>query len=299
MSASIYSIIFFIILQIATCPSNSNELNAQSIWEQDLKYASLNVGINGLVGGFGALANKTSDQSNWSAFKKGFTYGALGGSIIHLGKHLTNQITIRQEPGYAWLARLANAAGTSVVQNAAANLEFWERWHLNFGIIRLDYHVKNKQFQARIAPGLVAGNLIISTQGKLDVRRSLQTGVLIYQSDTNLKFLNLHAPGLAATNSIAIHENIWDNHHILAHEIMHVLQYDSYIYINPFFVKLNEKLVNDSKLYRQMSRFFYFDFNGPLLFTLAVSQYHNPWSCRYIEREAEHFSHREILPRCK
>ena len=115
---------------------------AQDFNKQRMEFAIANIGINGFVGGFGALTNKAKDEKGLKVFLKGFGQGCLGGTFQILGKELTHPISTRQELSYAWAARITNSIGNSITQNAASNINFWEKWHFNLGILRFDYQIK-------------------------------------------------------------------------------------------------------------------------------------------------------------
>ena len=266
---------------------------------QDAKYASLNIGINGLVGAIGALVNKNSSQKFWPVALKGFSQGALGGAFIHTGKHFTNQITVKEKLAYAWVARLTNSVGASMVQNAAANLNFWERVHLNVGITRIDYDFKKKNFKVRLVPSMMVGAGIMISQSKINWKKSLSTGTLFFESVDNLKFFGTSSRGLAGTNSIGIQKEYTNDFRLISHELMHVLQYDAMSSLNSFFNIKDATWKNTSKLYNGLAKFFYFDFNGPLQLLISQSQYKQEWICKYFEREAEHYSYRIVLPKCR
>ena len=80
---------------------------------------------------------------------------------------------------------------------------------------------------------------------------------------------------------------------------MHIIQYENIAWANPFFNRLNEKLMDNSKAYLKLGSFFYLDFNGIIHGSHNISQSSRPWECRYNEREADLFSRRIIWPRCK
>lgn len=260
-----------------------------------------NIGINGLVGGIGAIVNKKKGEKTHKVFLKGLGQGCLGGTISHFGRELTYPIGNRERLEYAWLARFTNSVGTSITQNAASNINFWERWHFNLGFVRLDYRIKEKKFQARVFPSAIAGAIMVGRQGKLNLRKSLRTGIMVFERNGYLSGLGgFDAIGLGYISSIGIDSNITGNsyYRLMAHETMHILQYDSRIWINPFLNKTDQRLKSKSKLYNSLSKYIYFDFNGIVIYSTYLTQGHLPWICRYIEREADHYSRQYTLPKC-
>ena len=143
------------------------KLDAQQFSKQRRTFAITNIGINGIVGGLGALVNKKGYEKPLKVFIKGFGQGCLGGTFQVLGKELTYQINLKENLSYAWPARITSAIGNSITQNAASNINFWEKWHLNLGVLRLDYQLKENKFQARIFTSAVFGTIMSSTLGKI------------------------------------------------------------------------------------------------------------------------------------
>jgi hypothetical protein len=275
-------------------------VQAQEFRAQRRGFVAANVGINGVVGGMGALTNKKKDEKSLKVFLKGFGQGCLGGAFHVLGRQWTYQINSKNNLSYAWAARLTNAVGSSITQNAASNLDFWERWHFNLGLVRFDYHVPDQKFQARLFPSAVYGVIIAGSQARFSLKRTLQTGILVYQGDRDIRHLGLEARAAAIVSSVPINRNLApaDFYYVMAHETMHIIQYDSMLWTNPFFNQLDAKWKAKSSAYRNLSRYVYFDFNGVTILATYLTQVNRPWVCRYLEREADHFSQKIALPDC-
>jgi len=276
------------------------KLDAQSFKEQRREFVFANIGINGIVGGLGALVNKKKNEKPLKVFAKGFGQGCLGGTFQLLGKELTYQINTKENLSYAWAARITNSIGNSITQNAASNINFWERWHFNLGVLRFDYHITNNKFQARLFPSSIYGIIVGGSQAKLNFKRSLQTGIMIFERDGNVRALGGLSIGVGAVSSIAINKNVQgkDYYSLMAHEVMHILQYDNMVWVNPFLNKLDNKLKSNNSFYQKASKYIYFDFNGMTIFGLYMLQINKPWECRFIEREADHFSREIHWPTC-
>ena len=178
-------------------------LNAQDFNKQRRKFAFTNIGINGIVGGFGALVNKRKGEKKIKVFLKGFGQGCLGGTVQILGKELTYQIYAKEKLSYAWAARITNSIGNSITQNAASNINFWERWHFNMGILRFDYQIKDKNFKVRLFPSSIFGTIVTANQGKLNLKKTLQTGIMIYER-------NGFEGGIGMVSSIVIPKDVND-----------------------------------------------------------------------------------------
>jgi len=276
------------------------KLEAQNFSTQRKEFTISNIGINGVIGGIGALINKNKDQKHLKVFLKGFGQGCLGGSAQLLGKELTYFIYSKENLVYAWPAKIVNSIGSSIAQNAVNNINFWERWHFNLGFIRFDYHLKEKNFQARLFPSAIYGAFAVGTQGKFNLKSSLQTGTMIYENDGPVLALGSPSIGVAMVSSIAIDNNITGSEYygLMAHEMMHILQYDNMVWINGLLSRTDKKLTQQHNFYKQASKYIYFDFNGLTALGIYLTQIHLPWECRYLEREADHFSRARHWPMC-
>lgn len=277
------------------------KLNAQNFNEQRREFTIANIGINGVVGGVGALVNKRKGEKGLKVFWKGFGQGCLGGAFQILGKELTYQISSKEELSYAWAARITNSVGNSITQNAASNINFWEKWHFNLGILRFDYEIAGNKFRARLFPSSIYGTIVTARQGKLNLKRTLQTGIMIYERNGYVQLFGGPADGVGVVSSIAVNKNIVGGgyYDLMAHEVLHILQYDNLVWGNSLLIRLDNKLKNSSKLYQKASKFIYFDLNGLTILGLYLAQINRPWECRYIEREADHYSRRVHWPSCK
>jgi len=279
----------------------SMPLTAQNFKTQRTEFAITHIGINGLVGGIGALTNKKKGEKGFKVFIKGFGQGCLGGAFQVIGKDLTYQITSREELSYAWAARITSSIGNSITQNAASNINFWERWHFNLGVLRFDYQVKSNDFQARLFPSSIYGIAITARQAKFNLKRTLQTGILVYERDEPVSTLGRVSNGIGIVSSIAVNKNLTGRAYygLVAHELVHTLQYDNMFWANPFLNRMDEKLKENSTFYQKTSKFLYLDLNGLTIAGLYMAQINRPWECRYIEREADHYSKRVNWPICK
>jgi len=273
---------------------------AQEFYKDKGEFVIVNMGINGLVGGIGALINKGNREKPLKVFLKGFGQGCLGGAFQVAGKELTFQITAKQNLTYAWPARITNAVGNSITQNAISNINFWERWHFNLGHFRLDYDVKDREFKARLFPSSIYGTIVTASQGKFNLKNTLQTGILIFESDGRVRALGGEGIGVGAVTSIAVDKNIvgQEYYKLMAHEVVHILQYENMVWINPLLNRIDRKLKKNSTFYNKASKYVYLDFNGLTILGLYMTQINKPWECRFIEREADHYSKRINLAMC-
>ncbi len=263
--------------------------NFKDFNKQRREFALIHIGINGFVGGLGALVNKRKDEKKIKVFLKGFGQGCLGGTFQVIGKDLTYQIKTKEKLSYVWASRITNSIGNSITQNAASNINFWERWHFNLGFLRFDYQITRKEFKVRLFPSSIFGTVISASQGKFNLKKTLQTGIMVYERDGS-------EGGSGMVSSIVMPKDLIGEqfYELMAHETMHILQYDNMVWINPFFNQLDSKLKEKSQFYQKAKKFIYFDFNGITILGLYMTQIHRPWGCRFIEREADHYAARNL-----
>lgn len=276
-------------------------LKAQDYKRQKANFILANIGINGLAGGIGAAINKKPDEKLFKVMAKGFGQGCLGGGFNVLGKEITYQIEVKENLSYAWPARLTNAVGSSITQNAVANINFWERWHFNIGILRLDYNVPDRKFQARFLTSSVYGIGVTASQAKFNLKKSLQSGIMIYERDGNLTLDGTLAPGIGVVTSIGVNTNISGAAYygLMAHEVVHILQYDDMSWLNPMFNKVDVKLKDKLNWYQKTSKYVHADLNSFALLGLYWTQINRPWECRTMERDADIFSNRNVYSSCQ
>lgn len=288
-------LLFLLLLNLLSLNINGQDWNRTRN-----EFIVANIAINGIVGGTGALLNKKKNEKGLKIFFKGFSQGCLGGTFQVLGKSLTYQINSQENLSYAWASRITNAVGNSITQNAANNINFWEEWHFNLGLVRLDYKVKENKFQARILPSTIYGLVLVGSQAKLNIKQSFQTGILIYESDGLLTALGSASIATAQVSSIGIDRRVKGKEYfkIMAHETMHILQYDNIVHVNPYFKRLDSSWKNKSNVYRGLSKYVYFDMNGITFLGAYLTQIHKPWHCRIIEKEADFYSTWRTWPRC-
>ncbi len=166
----------FLFLVLAIGPINGQHNDGQA--------AVYNMATSAVIGGIGAMINKKQGQKTHKVLFKGMAQGALGGYLVFESKRLLRNLSLKKDYTYVWPSRILNSAGNSMVMNAASNRDFWERWYLNIGFGHFEYDLKReRRLSCRIMPITLFGNIYGFTQGKLDVSKSIQTGVFIFKSD--------------------------------------------------------------------------------------------------------------------
>ena len=241
----------------------------------DSQAAFYNVGSKAIIGGVGALINKKSDEKGSKVFFKGMYQGALGGYLTFESKRLVRQFHKTNNYAYLWPSKILNSAGNSIIYNAAANRNFWERWHIDFGFNYLEYDFKReKKLRYRILPFAFYGNAYGFATSKFDFRRTLYTGHLIFQRKSFPESRGIKPEGSALYNTIQFKRNInIDIEAVIAHEIIHVYQYTSAFFINAYVKEPIKRLEEKSDFFKKYNKVFYTDLNAPLHQGLYNVQY--------------------------
>jgi hypothetical protein len=271
---------------------------AQSFESQRLGFTAYNVGINALMGGVGAAINKKEGQTAGNAFLNGLGKGAVGGLLIHQGKASAYLIYKHENLAYAWPARLSTALGSSIVQNAAGNRGMFDQLHLNLWLVRADYRLKEKQFLLRLVPTAAVGALQFRQYGSLSLKKSLQTGYLFY-TITDETILNGGIYGRSLSTAIAAGTPPYSDfmyHEVVAHELVHGLQYESGVWLNAFVNRPDAYLKNKFGWYKTLGRFVYLDANT--LVQKPIRHFGVIEDCylsRMSEKEAHHYATRAYI----
>lgn len=271
----------------------SKPARAQDFREQRVQMLLFNVGFNGLIGGVGAGINKKEDQTFGQAFRKGLLGGALGGAVSHTGLSLTHQIRKKQNISYAWPARLVNSFGASIVQNAADNRKLLERLHFNLFIARLEYLPHDRIFTARLFTSSIYGIIVTGKNARINFGKSLQSGVIYFESEQDFNTSIGVGRATGQVSSVGMRTDLArdDHFNVFSHEMAHILQYDRKVGGNALLLKFDQKIKDKNSTYKKLSKYLYFDLNGPI-FYLAYKSQGSIHNCNFFEQEAEHFSGR-------
>ncbi|WP_373059968.1 hypothetical protein [Zunongwangia sp. H14] len=240
----------------------------------------------------GAVINKKPDQNLGRTVVKGFTHGALGGYLIFESKRLVRKFGSEKNYNYIWPSKIVNAAGSSIIENAAANRELWERWHLNLGFNHIEVDFKDKfKVSYRIMPFSLLRTLYLFSKARLDIDRSMVFGILVFNQETpEILEEGRSSRGKAYLNHILLRRGMHQSTE--AHEIIHTYQYEGFSGINTFFDSPMSRLEQKSKLARIYNKIFYTDFNA----VFSMSIYNFEWERKgywenYFEKEARFFSY--------
>lgn len=265
----------FIILSLS---SNYCSLNAQN---SDLEYGLLNISSGAIIGGIGAVINKGIDEKTGKVFLKGLAQGALGGYLVFESKRLLRTLPRNDTHAFVYPSKLLNAAGNSIIENAARNDDFWVRWHINFGFNRVDIYTENKfKLSYRIMPfSFYIAMYNLGSGQKFSFRRSIKLGTLVFESKDLTGSL-----GRASSNIISLRPYV--KKRTEAHELIHTYQYEQFSGFNNYFEPFKKGLREKYSAFGWFERVFYIDLNYPI-WVLAYEFYQD--SNNIFEKEAYFF----------
>lgn len=261
---------------------------------QRAQLAAFNVGFNGLIGGLGSLINHKDDKANFKTFVEGFYKGALGGGISHIGFSMSHQIDRQQNIALAWPVRMVNALGSSIVQNAAEDKRMFERLHFNLYVTRLEYFPYKKKFNARLFTSSIYGIMVVGKGARFDLGKTLKSGIIYFESDARFSSSLGSGRATGQVSSIGMRSDLEGSrfYDTYAEEVAHIMQYDRKVGGNAFLLKSSDKWKENSKFYKGVSKYIYFDLNGPI-FWIAY-QLENGTKCNFFEQEAINYANKRV-----
>lgn len=260
-----------------------NSYSQQSEFEIGL----YNAGLGGFGGAIGAVINKKPNEKIFNVFCSGFLKGSLGGTFVYGSKKMVSQIHIKEKIEYNWLAKILNSLGTSMIENASSNRKLFEQLHINIGFNRLEFYTKeNFKIKYKVMPVAFVTTFISAIDSKPEWNLMLRSGEVIFS--TNYKNSN-NFRGQALLSSFKLRESEINNYSVLAHEIIHLYQYNDFNFVNPYFSDLTNKINTGNKF---IDSNVYWDFNSIVIAGLYQlenvnrSNYYN----NFFEYEAGFFS---------
>ncbi|RKS42495.1 hypothetical protein BC962_3284 [Gillisia mitskevichiae] len=279
-------IIFIILLFTLTSQAQKNDFEA----------GLYNIGGGIIISSIGSILNKKPNEKLGPTLIKSISQGALGGFLVFQSKNLIKKFSKTENYGYVWPSNILNAAGTSFIENGAANRPFGSEWHINLGFNRLEI-TTNKKFKLkyRIMPFSLIGTLRNAISNRFDFEKSIKTGFLIFTSNE----IELDDNGnditygqTTGSNSILILNNKFGKI-ALPHEIIHVYQYEQFSGINMYLNKAKNKYSEKNKLLHLYNKIFYTDFNYITfggLYYIGNPDQKNQIKNNFFEREAEYYN---------
>jgi len=221
--------------------------------------------------------------------------GALGGAVVYGSKKMVYNFHKNENLHMLWSAKLVNAAGVSIIENAASNRNIWEHWHIHIGFNRIELETKGEfRVRYKVLPVALLGTIIPATKGRFSFKYSMQTLTPIFISENKIDaaFSKRMVNGEALVNSIIIKRSEYNR--VIAHELLHTYQYDDYTYIDILFSKSKNKT-----RHKKWSKWIHIDIpsyfiHGSLY--LLENKNRNCYFDNYFEREANFYSNKYLCP---
>lgn len=219
--------------------------------------AIYNIGLGGFGGAIGAVINKKPNEKIFNTFCNGFLKGSLGGTFVYGSKKIVSQIHIKEKLEYNWLAKILNSLGTSMIENASSNRKLFEQLHINIGFNRLEFYTQKKiKVKYKIMPVAFVTTFISAIDSKPKWNLMLRSGEVIFSTNYNN---SNNFRGQALLSSFKLRESEINNYSVLAHEIIHLYQYNDFNFVNPYFSGLTNKINTGNKF---IDSNVYWDFNS-------------------------------------
>ena len=252
----------------------------------DTQAGLYNIGIGSLTGGIGAMINKKPTEKLGPVLVKGLWQGAIGGYALFESKRLIRLVHQNKELGFSWPSKIVNAAGTSIVENAAANRDFWERWHLNYGFSRFELDLKeHPRFHYKVMPIAFVYTVGVALQTKFELGKTLQTGQFIFSSNTK-RWEETNSIGVAVPGNIIYKPGMESFYNVITHEIVHIYQFNDLNGINTYMDKPHAYLSSKSSFFKKIDKWIAFDYNT--LVSTALYELENINAVRYYDNYFEH-----------
>ncbi|SKB35112.1 hypothetical protein SAMN05660776_0629 [Salegentibacter holothuriorum] len=258
----------------------------------DSKEFFYNISIGAVIGAIGALINKKADQKIGEILIKGSSQGALGGYITFESKRIIRFAQREEDWRFFWVAKLINAGGISIKENAALNRDFWKKWHINIGFSRIEFDLEN-QFKVRykVMPIAFVYTIGIASQTRFELEKTIKTGEFIFSSDTN-RFVETNSVGIALPGNIVLYEPNKDNFGTLSHEIIHLYQSNDFSQFEAFLDKPLNKINSKGNLFSEINKYIHYDFRYiPLQLSYIIEMNRSKYYyANFLEREAGYYS---------
>lgn len=252
--------------------------------------ALYNIGLGGIGAGIGAVINKSPEEKTGKVFLDALWRGSLGGGLVYGSKKIVQEIAIQGRLEYSWPAKIINAAGISLIEDAANNRPLGTQWHMNIGFNRIELYTRDSfKVKYKILPISFALTLISAYETTPEWEMMLRTGEIIFSaSDEKLPNNN----GVAFGNIVRIRKNIPNKFSTISHEFIHIYQYYDYNFTTSFFKKPLNNWSNNSTTFNKINDWIHWDFQAPILRGLYLIEEINISNKfdNFFEFEAEFFS---------
>lgn len=237
------------------------------------------------------MINKKENEKLGKAALKGFLQGSLGGYVTFESKRILRKANNNNDWKLNWCAKIVNAGGTSIKENAALNQDFWNNWHLNIGFSRIEFNTKDKfSINYKIMPVAFAYTADAFFRFDFDPKNSLKYGEFIFKSDYLVgDFVGFAFPGYLVYQDTF---NYTYNHNIITHEIIHLYQSNDFSVFNTYYRKPLNNWKQKSKTVNTLDKILYVEAHYiPLRATYIIatnssSRYYG----NFLEHEAGFYS---------
>ena len=274
-------IVFFILLFFILFPNNSV---GQS---NDTEAALYNVGFSAVFSGIGAVINKKPGEKTGKVFLKGLYQGAIGGYVTFESKRLLREAMRNDDWKLYWASNILNFSGASIKENAANNIDFWERWYFNIGFNRIEFYTKDTfTVRYKVMPITAAYTISSFFTTDFDVKSSLKTGHLIFiDRKYNQDYYGYSLPG-----TITLANNIPANREIItrAHEIIHLYQSEDFSLFNSYYGDKLDKYIQKYPKVNSVSKWIYLDLHLLVLRAAYLFEHRNVTLDNYYDNYFEH-----------
>jgi hypothetical protein len=288
-----FLLFLIIVLLISTSQARSQSNQTEA--------AIFNIGIGTVFSGIGAVINKEPQEKFGKVLVKGMAQGALGGYLVYESKVIAGRISNQKNLTYGWPAKFMNSAGTSIIENAASNRNFWEQWNLNIGFNRIEFHTKDRfHLKYRIQPVSFLLTAYTAVQNKFEAELSLRVGEFVFSGNNTFGYEdnNDYYLGRAISTAILLNPEAGGfNYNTVAHELIHVFQYHDFNVLNAYANKPLKEFKKGSGFFRKMDKIFHYDFNIFVFAGLYKMEHFGKdqksfegYYSNYFEREAYLFS---------
>src|SRR5690554_5177464 len=250
-----------------------------------------NVGFGGISGAVGAMINKKENEKLGKVALKGFLQGSLGGYVTFESKRILRKANNNNDWKLNWCAKIVNAGGTSIKENAALNQDFWEKWHLNIGFNRIEFNTKDKlSISYKIMPVALAYTAGAFFRFDFDPKNSLKYGEVIFKSNDLNGYVGTAIPGCLIY--LDTPNYIHNQNNTITHEIIHLYQSNDFSVFNTYYQKPLNSWKQKNKTVNTLDKFLYVEAHYiPLRATYVIatnssSRYYG----NFLEHEAGFYS---------
>tara|TARA_B100000378_G_C17997240_1_gene395892 strand:+ start:186 stop:1052 length:867 start_codon:yes stop_codon:yes gene_type:complete len=260
----------------------------------DTEAALYNIGFGAIFSTVGAIINKPKEEPLGKVIKKSLWQGALGGYLTFESKRMLREAQRQEQWEYFWAAKLVNAAGTSIKENAALNTNFYDRWHLNIGFSRIEFITKDEfSVKYRLMPVAFTYTIGIALQTKFELNKTLKTGDFIFSSST-VRFEETNSRGIALPGNIVLYTPEKDDFKLLSHEIIHLYQSNDFQIFNTYLNKPIQRWAKNNKTIKWLDKHIYPEFHYLIQRSVYRLEHESIESGLYynnfLEREAGYYS---------